>query len=131
MHITKNDVPVKLGIEGATARQLPGFGDATGFGEISGEYFSLAAGTDIAPLLEGLDTDSCHAPHWGYILEGTVVVTYRDGSEETCTAADLFYWPPGHSVRVVADADIILFSPQVEHTTVLDHMADKLAGAEA
>jgi len=129
MHVTKNDVPVKLDVPGATARQLTGFGDATGYGVIGAEYFSLATGTDIAPLLEGLEGDVCHAPHWGYLLEGAVVVTYSGGSEETCTASDLFYWPPGHSVRVTADAEVILFSPEAEHGAVIEHMGEKLAGA--
>ena len=87
-----------------------------------GEYFSLGAGTDIAPLLQGLEADACQAPHWGYMLSGEVVVTYTDGSEETCSGNDLFYWPPGHSVRVLDDAEVILFSPQIEHTQVMDHM---------
>lgn len=129
MRIAKNDVPVKVEAPGAVARQLPEFGDATGYGKIGGEYFSLAAGTDIAPLLEGLDGDACHAPHWGYLMAGRVVVSFTDGTEETCAAGDLFYWPPGHSVRVLDDAEVVLFSPTVEHTAVMDHMADKLAGA--
>ena len=129
MHVTRNDVPVKLDVPGATARQLTGFGDATGFGGMAGEYFSLGAGTDIAPLLEGLEGDMCDAPHWGYLLEGAVVVTYLDRTEETCSAGDLFYWPPGHSVRVTADAEVILFSPEAEHGAVMQHMGEKLAGA--
>jgi uncharacterized cupin superfamily protein len=39
------------------------------------------------------------------MLAGEVVVTYADGTAETCTADDLFYWPPGHSVRVLDDAE--------------------------
>lgn len=128
MHLAKNDVPVKIDVPGATARQVQNFGDASGYGPIAGEYFSLAAGTDIAPLLQGLDGDTCHAPHWGYMLAGQVVVTYQDRHEETCAAGDLFYWPPGHSVRVDRDADVILFSPQQEHVHVLDHMLAKMAG---
>ena len=85
---------------GAVARQAAGFGDPSGFGTFGGEYFSLGAGTDIAPLLKGLEADACQAPHWGYMLSGEVVVTYTNGSEETCSGNDLFYWPPGHSVRV-------------------------------
>lgn len=127
MHVAKEQVPVKMTAPGAVARQLPGFGDAAGYAGISGEYFSLDAGTDIAPLLQGLDGDSCHSPHWGYLLGGQIVVTYRDRSEETCSAGDLFYWPPGHSVRVTEDAEVVLFSPEAEHTAVIDHMADKLA----
>ena len=63
------------------------------------------------------------------MLSGAVVVTYTDGTEETCSGNDLFYWPPGHSVRVLEDAEIILFSPQVEHTQVMDHMLAQMAGA--
>ena len=45
MHMTKADIPIKFAVPGATARQLPDFGDATGFGAIAGEFFSLGAGT--------------------------------------------------------------------------------------
>ena len=122
MRVAKNEIPVKIDVPGAVARQAIGFGDPAGFGPLGGEYFSLGAGTDIAPLLEGLDDDACQAPHWGYMLSGAVVVAYTDGTEETCSGSDLFYWPPGHSVRVLEDAEIILFSPQVAHTHVMDHM---------
>lgn len=37
MHIAKDEIPVKLNAPGAIARQLPDFGDATGFGKIGGE----------------------------------------------------------------------------------------------
>lgn len=127
MHITKEAIPVRIDVPGAKARQLPDFGDAAGYGAIGGEYFSLGAGTDIAPLLEGLDGDSCHAPHWGYMLSGRLTVSYADGSEETCGDGDVFYWPPGHSVRVAEAAEVILFSPQLEHGQVIDHMLDKMA----
>lgn len=128
MHTAKEDVPVRIDVPGATARQVTDFGDASGYGPIAGEYFSLATGTDIAPLLEGLEGDACHAPHWGYVISGGVVVTYADGTDEGCTGGDLFYWPPGHSVRVDSDAEVILFSPQKEHIEVMDHMAAKLSG---
>ncbi len=126
MHAAKESIPVKFAVPGATARQLPEFGDATGFGTIGGEYFSLGAGTDIAPLLEGLAGDTCHAPHWGYVIAGELVIDYTSGPQETCSGSDIFYWPPGHSVRVTKDAEVILFSPQVEHTAVLDHMMGKM-----
>ena len=128
MHVTKADIPTKIEIPGATVRQALGFGDASGSETMGAEYFSLAAGTDITPLLQGLEGDLCQAPHWGYLLAGEVVVTYADGSEETNRADDLFHWPAGHTVRVVADAEIVLFSPQHEHTQVMDHMLGLLAG---
>ena len=128
MRIAKNDIPAKINVPGAVARVVADFANATGFGKMGGEYFSLAAGTDIAPLLKGLKDDACHAPHWGYMIRGELVVTYTDGRVDTCKASDLFYWPPGHSVRVVEDSDVILFSPQREHGEVLDHMLNVMKG---
>lgn len=128
MRIPKDDIPVKLDVPGATARQLPGFGTADAM--LSAEYFSLGAGTDIAPLLEGLEGDLCQAPHWGYVIEGEIVVTYGDGSHETCHGGDLYYWPAGHTVRVVDDTELAMFSPQTEHGHVIEHLAAKIAAQE-
>jgi hypothetical protein len=127
MHITKTDIPVRVEAPGAVARQAPDFGVAEG--AIGAEYFSLATGTDLAPLLAGLDGDACHAPHWGYVIKGQVVVTYTDGGTESCSTGDVFHWPAGHSVRVDDDAELILFSPQDSHGTVMDHIASKLAAS--
>jgi hypothetical protein len=128
MRIDKNDVPVRIQAPGAIARLRTEFGDAKGYTTMSGEYFSLGAGTDIAPLLQGLEGDSCQAPHWGYLAEGAVTVTYNDGAEEKVKGGDLFYWPPGHTLRVEKDAELIMFSPQHEHIQVLDHMKAKMGG---
>ena len=128
MRIAKQDIPVRINVPGAVARQKTNFGDAAGYGMISGEYFSLGAGTDIAPLLQGLENDLCQAPHWGYVLQGELTVTYADGTNELISGGDLFYWPPGHTVKVGQDAEVILFSPQHEHSEVIDHMLGKMAG---
>jgi hypothetical protein len=128
MRIAKKDIPIKLNAPGAVARQKMDFGDASGYTRISGEYFSLSAGADISPLLKGLEGDLCQAPHWGHLLQGELTVTYADGTDETIRSGDLFYWPPGHSVKVHQDAEVILFSPQEEHSKVLNHMRDKLNG---
>lgn len=127
MRIAKNDIPVRINTPGAVARQKTNFGDATGYGGISGEYFSLGAGTDISPLLQGLEGDLCQAPHWGYLLQGELTVNYADGAEEVINSGDLFYWPPGHTVKVGKDAEVIMFSPQDEHSKVIDHMLNKMA----
>jgi hypothetical protein len=124
MRLPKNDIPVRIDVPGAVARQLSDFG--TSVGELGVEYFSLGAGTDIAPLLEGLEGDMCQSAHWGYILEGRVVVTYAGGAEETCHVGDVFHWPAGHSVRVVEDAEVVLFSPQADHLPVMSHMRSRM-----
>lgn len=122
MHLAKDDVDVKMQIPGAVLRQQLDFGDATGLGKISGEYFSLSAGVDTTALFQGLRGNACQCPHWGFVLRGQITTTNQDGSRETVKANDLFYWPPGHNVKVDADADFVMFSPQHEHTHVIDHM---------
>ncbi|MFC1609691.1 cupin domain-containing protein [Myxococcota bacterium] len=125
MKIAKNDIPVRIDVPGATARQKTDFGDATGFGKISGEYFSFGAGTDITPLLHGLHEDLCQCPHWGYVLKGALTTTDKSGDRESVREGDLFYWPPGHTVKADKDADIVMFSPQKEHSQVIDHILAK------
>jgi hypothetical protein len=129
MHVSRNDIPARIDAPGAVARQAREFGDASSAGTLGAEYFTLAGGADMAPLLQGLPDDACPAPHWGYMVSGTVVVTYTDGTEETCSAHDLFHWPAGHTVRVVEDAEVVLFSPQTEHGAVMDHMLERMATA--
>jgi len=128
MRVAREQVDVKMQIPGAVIRQRKDFGDATGLGKISGEYFSLSAGVDTTPLFQGLEGNLCQSPHWGYVLEGQLTTTDAAGATETVKARDLFYWPPGHNVRVDADAEIIMFSPQHEHSHVIDHMIKMTGG---
>src|SRR5690349_19118534 len=127
VHIAKEAIPVQIDVPGARARQSEDFGDPSGGGALAGEHVALAAGTDIAPLLQGLDGDACQAPHWGYMLSGAVDVTYVDGSVERCSSGDLFHWPAGHSIRVLEDAEFVMFSPRLGHAEVMAHMAARLA----
>lgn len=129
MRIAKEEIPVKFNVPGATTRQIGGFGEIAGVGQMAGEYFTLGAGVDIAPLLKGLERDLCQSPHWGYLIAGEVVATFGDGREETVRGGDLFYWPPGHTVRVTRDAELVIFSPLHEHGRVLDHLMKQLLPA--
>ena len=128
MRIAKNDVPERMNVPGAVVRQAMDFGDASGYGTITAEYFSLGAGTDIAPLLKGLEGDLCQSPHWGFVPEGEITVTYSDGKEEIVRGGEMFYWPPGHTVSVQQDAELLMFSPERPHLDVLAHMKAKIGG---
>lgn len=127
MHIAKEDIPVQIDLPGAVARQQKDFGDVTGFGKMGAEYFSFGNGTDITELLHGLEGNSCQSPHWGYVVKGAITALYSDNTEETSREGDMFYWPPGHSVRAEEDTDIVMFSPQHEHGLVIDHIKRKTA----
>jgi len=128
MKIAKENIEVKLEIPGAIIRQRTDFGDATGLGKISGEYFSLSAGVDTTPLFMGLEDDLCQCPHWGYLISGQLTTTDTNGIKENVNANELFYWPAGHNVKVNSDAEIVMFSPQHEHTHVINHMIEKVKG---
>ncbi|MQA82499.1 MAG: cupin domain-containing protein [Streptosporangiales bacterium] len=126
MRVAKDEVEIRMEIPGAVIRQRMDFGDASRLGAIGGEYFSLSAGVDMTPLFEGLEGDLCQCPHWGFVLSGQLTTTDADGARETVTANDLFYWPSGHNVKVDADAEFVMFSPQVEHSEVIEHMRGKV-----
>lgn len=127
MKIAKNDIDVKMKVPGVVIRQHTGFGDATGLGKISCEYFSLSKGVDTTSLFMRLEGDLCQCPHWGYVLKGQLVATDAYGNEEVVNANDLYYWPSGHNVKVNEDAEVIMFSPQNEHTHVINHMIEMVS----
>ncbi len=88
----------------------------------------LSAGVDTTPLFMGLEGNLCQSPHWGYLLSGKVTTTNAEGKQEVVNGNDLFYWPPGHNVLINEDAEMVLFSPQHEHSLVIDHMIEKTKG---
>ena len=126
MHVAKDNVDVRMEIPGAVIRQRKDFGIVSETGAISGEYFTLSAGVDTTPLFQGLEGDLCQCPHWGFVIRGQLTTTDAIGVQETVNANDLFYWPPGHNVKVEADAEIVMFSPQHEHSQVINHMIEKV-----
>lgn len=126
MRMAKEDLNVMMEIPGAVVRLQPGFGEVRGFDKISGECFTLSAGVDTTPLFEGLEGNLCQCPHWGFVLRGEITTTDANGARETVKTNDLFYWPPGHNVKVDADAEIVMFSPEREHTQVINHMIEKV-----
>ena len=122
MHINKHEVPVKINAPGAIHARPPASVTRPGQEHSPASTSRSGPVPTSLPCSRGLEDDACQAPHWGYMLAGEVVVTYTDGTEETSATDELFYWKPGHSVRVVDDAEVILFSPQAQHAQVMDHM---------
>ena len=121
MKIKKEDIPVTMEAPGTIMRGLPGLGGMTvAFNEIP-------AGTDFSPLLQGLKNDSCHCPHWGYVVEGELRIKYDDGTEENLATGDVFYLPPGHTAIVEKDLKFLDFSPEKELNEVMSHIAKKMA----
>lgn len=121
MKIKKEDMPVIMEAPGTIMRAIPSCGGMTvGYNE-------LPKGTDFTPLLKGLKNDSCHSPHWGYVMEGKIQIIYDDGKEEVVSAGEIYYWPKGHTAIVHEDLKILEFSPTKEFTEVITHVGHKIA----
>lgn len=131
MRIHKSEIPVRIGVDGSTVRHEYDFGTASGYGTFAGEHYSISAGADFAPLLQGLEDDLCQCPHWGYVITGEMEVRYTNGDTETYATGDLFYMPPGHTLTVTKDSECVMFSPQKEHCAVIEHIKEKLASMTA
>jgi len=121
MKIHKNDIPVIMETPDSVMRNV------TGYGGMTVAFNEMPKGTDFTPLLQGLENDSCHCPHWGYILEGAIRIIYDDKSEELAVAGDVFYWPAGHVAIVEEDLKMIDFSPEKELSEVLEHVGKRMA----
>jgi hypothetical protein len=130
MHTAKEEIPVVMRTEAATVQQRTEFGAATDYGDLAAERIRFAAGTDLTPLLEGLPDDMCQCPHWGYVVDGSVNLRYSDGTEEVDETGDVFYWPPGHTLWIDEDTEVLLFSPGDDHGAVFEHMTEKMGELE-
>ncbi len=121
MKIKKEEIPVIMQAPGTIIRGIPNCGGITlGFNE-------LPKGTDFTPLLKGLNNDSCHSPHWGYVMEGRIQLIYDDGKQEEVGAGEVFYWPAGHTAIVLEDLKFLELSPTKEYTEVITHVGKKMA----
>lgn len=121
MKINKEDIPIVMQTPDSTMRHI------TGYGGMTIAYSEIPKGTDFAPLLQGLGNNSCHCPHWGYIIEGVIRLIYDDKSEEVVKTGDVFYWPAGHTAIVEEDLKLIDFSPEKEFGEVMEHVGKKMA----
>jgi mannose-6-phosphate isomerase-like protein (cupin superfamily) len=96
------------------------------WGGMTSAYMEYPAGLDFTPLLEGLENNYCQCPHWGFVIEGRILVTYQDGSQETVEAGQLYYWPSGHTILVEEAVRMVEFSPHEDMMEVLGNVVGNL-----
>jgi hypothetical protein len=122
MRCTADEMPVEMELGEIRTRAF----DA---GSVYTRHIALPAGTDFTPLLVGLADDRCQCPHWGQVLEGSITIRYVDGTEETCPAGDVYYWPAGHTGWTVDGVVFLESSPTEEILPVLEHLSRQLTSA--
>ncbi|WP_328658367.1 cupin domain-containing protein [Nocardia salmonicida] len=76
-------------------------------GDMAVRHARVPAGTDFGPVLRGLPDDRCPSPHWGIVLEGSLRLEHADGTVETASAGEVYYWPAGHTATS-ADGAVFL-----------------------
>jgi hypothetical protein len=119
MNQSRNSMPTRLEAGGVCIQ-------AQDWAELNVARIRFPKGADATPLLKGLPQDLCQCPHWGTVLKGSIHVRYGDGTEETVTAGDVYYWPPGHTVWVDEDYEAVEFSPSGPMGKVIDHLKSRL-----
>ena len=123
MHANEDQLAIELEVGEITTR-----GEDWG-GQLV-RHLTLPPGADFRPLLAGLPGDRCDCPHWGYVLDGSIVVRHADGTEETNRAGDIYYWPGGHTGWTETGVTFLEFSPADELRPVLEHIGAQLVPAE-
>ena len=89
----------------------------------------IPRGFDLARTLRGLPDDLCPCPHWGYVLQGRMLVRYADGSEEEIKAGDVYYARAGHTAVIEEDTVSVDFSPIGPWQELMRHIAAKTPAA--
>ncbi len=119
-HVTLNDFP--------TDKILPMI---HGWGGLTVDVNNAPKGADWRPLLEGLENDHCQVPHWGYVIKGSVLIEYEDGTSEVFKAGEAFYMKPGHTGEVLEDLQLVSFSPEDGMHDLEKHLEKKVAEMQA
>ena len=119
MRYSKADLPVSLEAPQVTWR-------AVECGGMVMEYVSFQQEVDSGPLLTGLPGNRCPCPHWGYVLQGQLRVTFAD-HEEVYNAGDEFYMAPGHRPVIGANTEFVEFSPAEPYRQVGEVIKHNLA----
>ncbi len=103
MRCSKADLPATFEVPQGTWREVE-------CGGMFMEFVSFQQEVNPGPLLTGLPNDLCPCPHWGYVLQGQLRVTFVD-HEEVYNAGDMFYVAPGHRPVIGANTEFVEFSP--------------------
>ncbi len=123
MRGSKKDLPVAFENGEAVSRQAE-------WGGMNIALESGPVGFDPSPLLKGLPDDRCQCPHWGYVIQGKMKVTYAD-HEEILSTGDVYYMRPGHIALILEGGEVVEFSPSEEYHKMAEVAMANMAKLQA
>jgi hypothetical protein len=117
----------KLSPTGGRAEQMPGFEghyldvDGTTIG-----FETIADAADFTPLYRGLPEDLCQSHHWGYVIEGRMIM-HRPEGDIVAEAGEAYYVAPGHTGESgLPGTRVVEFSPTAEYEQTMAVLAKNL-----
>ena len=120
---TREQLDVAMKMDGYEARMVQ-WGDTTVI------FDEASAPADPAPLFKGLPDDRCQCEHYGYVLDGEIIVRYAD-SEEVIMAGAAYYIPPGHLPLIRTSAKTLEFTKTADLNKTMETVSRNVAaGAE-
>ena len=120
MRLRLNELNQQIKLPGLTVNSMV-------CGDMVMAHLSRRIAHPIPHLAKGLPDDVCRAHHWGYVLNGSVIFEYLDGSAERIAAGEAFFCSPGHTYTYDEDAELIEFSPLAEMIPNAQNMGRVLA----
>jgi hypothetical protein len=120
MHAPVHEIPLEMKLDAIETRGVL-------CGDQLARHIDLPPGVDFTPLFVGLPGDMCQCPHWGIVLSGSIHLRYADGTEETTSAGEVYYWPAGHTGWTDEGVTFYELSPAADIQPVLDHLAAQLS----
>ena len=101
-----------------------------GWGGMTVDINNAPKGTDWRPILEGLENDHCQVPHWGYVIKGSILIEYDDGTKDIFKEGEAFFMKPGHTGEVLEDLLLVSFSPEEGMHDLAKHLEKKFAAMQ-
>jgi hypothetical protein len=75
---------------------------------------------------QGLPSELCQCPHWGYLVKGRAGLRLADGTLTEINAGDFYYAPPGHRIFAIEDFENIEFNPAAAAKQTMDTFASNI-----
>lgn len=101
---------------GGREARMPGFeGHYVDVDGTTIAFESIEHAADFTPMYQGLPDDRCQSHHWGYVIEGRMIL-HRPEGDIVAEAGEAYYVAPGHTGESgLPGTKVVEFSPTAEY----------------